>query len=71
MAKKIVAFSAGKTNGNTETYMKITLEEARNMGPAIGIVLISWKVAHSKSVFGSMKFGLVDLNRRRTQITIY
>lgn len=29
MARKIVAFSAGKTNGNTETYIKIALEEAR------------------------------------------
>ena len=32
MSKKIVAFSAGKVNGNTETYIKIALEEAQKMG---------------------------------------
>ena len=32
MTKKIVAFSAGKVNGNTETYLKIALEEAQRMG---------------------------------------
>ena len=41
MAKKIVAFSAGKTNGNTETYMKIALEEARNMGCDVELIRLN------------------------------
>lgn len=32
MAKRIVAFCAGRTYGNTETYIRIALEEAQKMG---------------------------------------
>lgn len=38
MAKKILAFSAGKINGNTETYIKIALEEARKMGCEVELI---------------------------------
>jgi len=35
---KIVAFSAGKRNGNTETYIKIALEEAKKMGCEVELI---------------------------------
>ena len=35
---KIVAFSAGKRNGNTETYIKIALEEAQKMGCEVELI---------------------------------
>lgn len=38
MAKKIVAFSAGKRNGNTETFIKIALEEAEKMGCEVELI---------------------------------
>lgn len=41
MARKIVAFSAGKTNGNTEAYIKIALEEARKMGCEVELIRLN------------------------------
>lgn len=41
MARKIVAFSAGKTNGNTETYIKIALEEARKMSCEVELIRLN------------------------------
>ncbi len=41
MSKKIVAFSAGKVNGNTETYIKIALEEAQKMGCEVELVRLN------------------------------
>ena len=39
--KKIVAFSAGKVNGNTETYIKIALEAARQSGCDVELIRLS------------------------------
>ena len=38
MAKKIVAFCAGKRNGNTETYIRIALEQAKEMGCEVELI---------------------------------
>lgn len=38
MGKKIVAFSAGRKNGNTETYMKTALLEAEKMGVEVELI---------------------------------
>lgn len=41
MAKKIVAFCAGKRNGNTETYIRIALEEAQKMGCEVELIRLN------------------------------
>lgn len=41
MGKKIVAFCAGKRNGNTETYIKIALEAAKMMGCEVELVRLA------------------------------
>ena len=38
MAKKITAFCAGKRNGNTETYIKIALEAAKQSGCEVELI---------------------------------
>ena len=41
MAKKITAFCAGRKNGNTETYMKIALMEAKKMGVDVELIRLN------------------------------
>lgn len=41
MGKKIVVFSAGRRNGNTETYIKIALEEAKKMGCEVELIRLN------------------------------
>lgn len=41
MGKKIVAFCAGKRNGNTETYVKIALEQAKAMGCDVELIRLN------------------------------
>ena len=41
MKKKIVAFCAGRRNGNTETYIKIALEEARKMDCDVELIRLN------------------------------
>ena len=38
MAKKIVAYCAGKRNGNAETYIRIALEQAQEMGCEVELI---------------------------------
>lgn len=41
MGKKIVAFSAGRKNGNTEIYMKTALIEAQKMGVEVELIRLN------------------------------
>ena len=41
MAKKITAFCAGRKNGNTETYIKIALAEAKKMGVDVELIRLN------------------------------
>lgn len=41
MSKKIVAFSAGRKNGNTEMYIKTALLEAKKMGVEVEIIRLN------------------------------
>ena len=41
MSKKIVAFSGGRKNGNTEIYIKTALLEAKKMGVEVELIRLS------------------------------